>query len=165
MSNPSNLSNLTPNKFSLTINRIDNVIYESQQVILPGLDLNQTITDTPLGKINHSGTKIEFGQFSITFKLDEDMNNYNQMLSWFFDMAEPGELTNRKRERSDLTSDGILSVYKNTNTPNFRIKFEDLIPQSISEISFDVTDTDAEFLTCDVVFNLRRFSIDKQSGV
>ena len=67
-----------------------------------------------------------------------------------------------KEERSEinLTSDGTLTILSSINTPLFAVKFLDMFPTSLSDINFDSTLTNVEYLTAEVSFKYLNYTIE-----
>jgi len=59
----------------------------------------------------------------------------------------------------NYTSDGTLNVLSSANTPNFKVKFLNMFPVSISDLVFDATDSDIDYLTADVTFKYTIYNI------
>ena len=64
----------------------------------------------------------------------------------------------------DLLSDGTLNVLTSTQNTNFKVKFEGLFPVSISDLTFDATDTDIDYLTAEVTFKYTIYKIVDLNG-
>jgi hypothetical protein len=64
----------------------------------------------------------------------------------------------------NIYSDGTLTILGSSFKPNFKIKFSDLWPQSLTTLNFDATDTDIQYFTADVVFKYTIYNITDLSG-
>lgn len=64
----------------------------------------------------------------------------------------------------NIYSDGTLQVLTSTSNPNFKIKFSDLWPYSLSDLNFDATDTDVQYLTAEVTFKYTIYNITDLNG-
>ena len=64
----------------------------------------------------------------------------------------------------NIYSDGTLQVLTSSNTPNFKLKFKDLWPYQLSDLQFDATDSDVEYLTSEVTFKYTIYDITDLSG-
>ncbi len=60
---------------------------------------------------------------------------------------------------TETFSDGTLVVLSSKHNPNLKITFQDMFPISLSELSFDATQTDVEYLKATVVFRYRLYTI------
>ena len=61
-----------------------------------------------------------------------------------------------------LYSDLTISLYTNKSNPNYRIRFTDCFPTSLSSIQFDSTPTGMDPIIVDATFNFRgMFDIEK----
>ena len=59
-----------------------------------------------------------------------------------------------------IVSDGTIIVLSSHANGNIRLNFENLFPVSLSPLQFDVTESDVEYLECDVSFNYTLFTVD-----
>ena len=96
--------------------------------------------------VGRTSDKIVFGQFEISYLIDEDLLNYKEIFDWMKSNVETVHTaTNHVR---DLT----LTVMNSANNVTKQIKFVDAYPTSISSLPFDITTTDVEYLTAVVTF-------------
>ena len=52
-----------------------------------------------------------------------------------------------------------MNVLTSSNIPNFKVKFLDMFPVSLSDLDFDATDSDIDYLTADVTFKYTIYNI------
>ena len=52
-----------------------------------------------------------------------------------------------------------MNGLSSSNTPNFKIKFLDMFPVSLSDLDFDATDYDIDYLTANVTFKYTIYNI------
>ncbi len=96
--------------------------------------------------VGRASDKISFGQFEISYLIDEDLLNYKEIFDWLKSNVETTHTaTNHVR---DLT----LTIMNSANNVTKQIKFVDAYPTSISSLPFDITTTDVEYLTAVVTF-------------
>ena len=65
----------------------------------------------------------------------------------------------------NIYSDGTLTILDAMQHENFKVKFQDLFPYSLSTIQFDATLSDTEYFTAEVSFKYLNYSIVKGSGL
>ena len=167
---------LSPVGFKFIINRAPRVAFFSNQAVIPGLQLDTAIQPTYLKNIDVPGDKVNFNDFALRFLVDEDISNYMEIQNWIRGIGYPEDLEEiYKFQRSnpniqeddkslDLFSDGTLNILTSSQTPNFKIIFTDLFPVSISDLTFDATDTDIEYLTAEVTFKYTIYNIVDLNG-
>jgi hypothetical protein len=123
------------------------------------------------------GDIIQFGDLSLRFLVDEDLQNYMEIQNWirglgfperlsqFSDLEESGLVQgNYLKDRQNIYSDGTLQVLTSSQIPNFQITFKDLFPYSLSTMTFDSTDTDIQYFTADVSFKYTIYNIVDLAG-
>jgi hypothetical protein len=161
---PSNPSFLSPLGFRLQINKTPAVNYFVQGVTLPSVSLATADVDTPFTKIPFPGTRLTYGNLRITFKVDEDMQNYLEIYNWLKGIGFPDNFaqyagTSTPGAIDDIFSDITLTVLTSAMNPQTEITFYDCFPVDLSELLFDSTSADVEYLTATVTFANRRFEV------
>lgn len=163
---PSNPSFLSPLGFKLQIKKLPTVNYFIQSVNIPSVSLGTADAETPFVKIPFPGTKLTFGNLQVTFKVDEDMKNYMEIYDWLKGVGFPdnfAQYTNvagaALASGDGVYSDISLLVMTSAMNPNMEVTFYDCFPVDLSELNFDSTSADVEYLTATVSFANRRFDI------
>jgi len=139
---------LNPSSFVLTL---DNLSYSGaeftiQTMILPDVTAEGAPLQYKQINVGRASDKISFGQFEISYLIDEDLLNYKEIFDWLKSNVETTHTaTNHVR---DLT----LTIMNSANNVTKQIKFVDAYPTSISSLPFDITTTDVEYLTAVVTF-------------
>lgn len=158
---------LSPIGFRFSLRRTPNVEYYIQAATLPSLTLNPAELPTPFARLYFSADHLEFSEFSLTFRVDEDMSNYREIYNWMIGIAFPDNFTEHKnlvtREAGDTSgvfSDATLTILNSTSNPNITIQFEDVFPTNLSEITFDVRNVDVVYAEATVTFRHKRFTIE-----
>ena len=157
---------LSPVGFKFGLKRSPAVAFFCNEANIPSLDLGISEQPSYLKNIPVPGDKIQFGDLSLRFLVDEDLKNYMEIQNWirglgypeslqeFQDLDDSGQLTDAfgffKQSRDDIYSDGTLQILSSNLVPQFQVQFSDLFPYSLSTITFDATDTDIEYFTADV---------------
>ena len=157
---------LSPIGFRFSLRRTPNIEYYIQSATIPSISLNPTEVATPFSKLYLSADHLEFSEFSLTFRVDEDMANYREIYNWMIGIAFPDNFTEHanlvNRQQGDISgiySDATLTILNSTSNPNVTIQFEDIFPTNISEINFDVRNTDVVYAEATVSFRHKRFTI------
>ena len=165
---PGNINFLSPLGFRFVLKRAPNVNFFVTNVNLPQVTLGYTEVPTPFKFINVPGTKLDYSDFELTFRLDEDMETYFEIYNWLLAIGFPegfeqykGLSTNEPGDPEQLFSDATLTIMKSSMVPNLEVTFEDLFPISISNIDFTTTDTDVNYLTATVSFKYKIFRVKK----
>ena len=140
------------------------------------MTLGEAVQPTYLRDIPTPGDKIQFGDLSLRFLVDEDLTNYMEIQNWirglgfpeetkeFNDLTKTGVLNDGKaysyeQSGDDIYSDGTLQILSSNLVPKFHVKFTDLWPYSLTTMTFDATDTDIEYFTADVGFKYTIYTI------
>ncbi len=165
---PTNVNLLAPQKFNFIVKKLPHVNFWLQQVNIPSIKINPTAHPTPFVKIPYSGDQVQYEPLNITFKLDEDMENYMELHNWLRGLAFPESFS----EHAELVAEGeqpgggegifsdiSLMILTNLSNPNIEITFRDAFPVSLSEIRFDTTSDDIKFLDGAASFRYTLFDV------
>ena len=154
---PTNLNPLSPNGFQFGITKIPEVSFFCQEVSIPEVSLPMATQSTPLSDSRVPGDKLEFGELTIQFLIDEDMGNYLALHNWIMGLGFPKDHNQYTKwlrdhallETSELQqgySDGNLIILNSNNAPNKTIKFVDLFPTSLASLQFQSTISEINYL-------------------
>jgi hypothetical protein len=151
---PANVNNLTNVKFLLIIPSLRNIEYKCQSVNLPGFSIPVVDQSSPSLTIQVPGTGINYNKLRVTFLVDETLDNYLDIYNWAFQIAEPlGALTSQYPKKSkDIFKTITLQVLSNKDNATLAFEFYNTFPVSLSDLVFDTTIDDIEYLTATVTF-------------
>jgi len=168
---------LAPVGFKFTLNRSPKVAFFSNSANIPGMTLGVANQPSYLKDIDTPGDKIVFEDLTIRFLVDENLENYMEIQNWMRGLGFPRELDEiydlqREQKYVDTTdtklmniySDATLNVLTSSQNANFKVKFRDLFPYSLSNLQFDATDTDIEYLTAEASFKYTIYEITDLNG-
>ena len=168
---------LSPTGFKFTLTRTPKVAFFCNQANIPDLNLGVTEQPSYTKMLPTPGDIIEFGDLSLRFLVDENLENYMEIQNWirglgfpeelqqFDDLEKSGEVQgNYLKDRQNIYSDGTLQVLTSSQIPNFQIRFQDLFPYSLSTMTFDATETDIQYFTADVTFKYTIYNIYDLQG-
>lgn len=147
----SNFNFLSPLGFQFVLTNSPNTQRLIQSVTVPGMNLGSTITPTPFTRIVNPGN-ISYGDLSVTMKIDEEMEAYDEIFDWMERLGHPDSFEQYQNERVDAR----LLVLGSNKRPIRDFTFTDVYPNSISELQFDVTLSDVQYFTFNVTFAFNR---------
>ena len=160
---------LNPTGFKFILNRAPKVTFFSNQANIPGLNLGTAEQATYLTDIPVPGDKLQFQDLNLRFLVDEDLENYLEIQHWLRGLGFPDRLKeiydwqrsnpNAPSGPLNYTSDGTMNVLTSSNVANFKVKFLDMFPVSLSDLDFDATDSDIDYLTANVTFKYTIYNI------
>tara|TARA_B100000287_G_scaffold421795_1_gene462941 strand:- start:366 stop:947 length:582 start_codon:yes stop_codon:yes gene_type:complete len=165
---------LSPVGFKFGLKRAPAAAFFCNEANIPNMTLGIAEQPSYLRNIPVPGDKIQFGDLSIRFLVDEDLSNYMEIQNWirglgypetlkeFDDLEKQDYLYGAKPfdQRGDqIYSDGTLQILSSNLVPKFNVKFRDLFPYSLSTMSFDATDTDIEYFTADATFKYTLYTL------
>ena len=155
---PSNINPLQSNGFVFTITKLPELQYFCQEVNIPDISLPVAETNSPLSKVPYAGDKLDFGNLTIQFTIDETMTNYIAIYKWLIGLGFP-ELHQQYQDFLDtfmnsLTttpamasySDATLAILNSANNIIQTIRFVDLLPISLNSVLLQSNNNDTTYL-------------------
>ena len=163
---------LAPTGFKFALKRSPGVAFFCNEANIPDLNLGIAVQPTYLKDIDRPGDKIQFGDLTIRFLVDEDLTNFMEIQNWIRGLGFPESLDEftklesegviqapYEKSEKNIYSDGTLQILSSNLIPKFQVKFEGLFPYSITTMTFDATDTDIEYFTAEASFKYTIYSI------
>ena len=163
--NPMNF--LSPLNFKFQLKRAPHINFFIQTVNIPGLSLPAVDVNNPLIRVPYQGDHLIYDELQISFKLDEDLQNYMEMHEWIRSLGkrtfqEFSVLKNQPRYSGmGLYSDIILTILKSNKNPNYSIVFKDAFPISLSGVNFSTITEDVNYLQASTTFRYTTYSVTK----
>ena len=147
--------------FKFNLAKHPKVDFFSNSAKIPQLSLGLATQPTYLKDIDVPGEKLTYGDFTLRFLVDENMENYMAIYDWLVGLGFPETtqefktLTTDSADQRDLKEafcDGTLRILNSNYREIATVKFTDLFPVSLTSLDFDATNTDVQYLTAEVAF-------------
>ncbi|MBC8430102.1 MAG: hypothetical protein H8D92_01760 [Pelagibacteraceae bacterium] len=183
---PAKMDYASPIQFRFKCTKLPNVEFFCQSANLPGISLGSAQQATPLYDIPIPGDKITYQDLSITFLVDENLNNYKEIHDWllglgfpnkhqqFADLqataqdrfpgstagaSVPGVATPKPLAEGGIYSDATLTILNSKNIAKTEIRFQNLYPTSLGSLSYDVKLSDVDYLQASISFTYMNYDI------
>lgn len=165
---PINKNFLSPLNFTFVLKRSPNLNFFVQSVNIPSLSLGSFMAPSPLLNIPYSGDHIEYSDLSVEFKIDEDFQNYMEIFDWVKSLGYPETQEDYKKlaektkaSGETLKSEISLIINDAIKNPNYEITFTDCFPIYLSDVQFQTTDDNVNYVSARVIFKYTYFNIGK----
>ena len=150
---PTQLDYASPTQFKFSITKLPKVEYFCTEVNIPSLQISNATQVTSLRDIPLPGTKLDFGDLSLTYMVDEKFENFEEIYGWVRGLGFPVDHkdysnllaagrdrfpnqgknnVNRNAGREGtaqpqgaILSDATLSMMSSEFTPEIQLSFED----------------------------------------
>ncbi len=164
---------LSPVGFKFTLAKYPKVSFFCNTARIPELNLGTAIQPSYLKDLDVPGEKISYGDFTLSFLVDEGLENYMAIHNWITGLGFPEttqqfrDLTTNEDSIRDLKeqySDGSLSILNSNYRTTANVKFKDLFPVSLTSLEFDATVSDIQYFTAEVVFKYTVYNIVDANG-
>ena len=103
-----------------------------------------------------AGGGVTYGDLNVTFIVDEDLINWKSIWNW---IRTNGVSEQHMPTDTPETSSGSLAIYTSAYNMNHVVQFENMFPISLTEMSFDATNSDIEYFTATVTFKYTGYTI------
>ena len=182
---PTVLDYSSPTQFKFGINQLPKVEFFTTSANLPGISLGELIIPTPYTDIPLIGDKITYENLSISFIVDEQLENYISIHNWLLGIGFPKNRTQFTNFRSagsntptagaggntdigkvgkatadrSFYSDATLTILSNKNNPIVEVRYSDLFPVSLTGLDYNQQATDVEYQTATIDFRYKLYEI------
>ena len=154
--------------FKFNLAKFPKVDFFSNSARIPELNLELTTQPSYLKNIDVPGERLTFGDFTLRFLVDENMENYISVYDWLTGLGFPettkefADLIKDKdgqRDAKEAFCDGTLRILNSNFREVAKVKFNDLFPTSLTSLDFDATNTDVQFFTAEATFKYTVYKI------
>jgi hypothetical protein len=183
---PTKVDYADPTKFKFNILKLPKVEYFCTAVNLPGVSLSDNYTQpTPFRDIPLPGEKLSYDRLTMTFLVDENLENYQEIHGWLRGLGFPGGYqefktlldagvdrfpTSKNSVLGDagrskfgapstggVFSDATLSILTSKNNAVVDVRFRDVFPISLSGLQYTQQAGDTDYLTASVTFDYKLY--------
>ena len=174
-----------PTQFKFGISQLPKVEYFTTAVNIPGINLGSAVIPTPYKDIPTMGDKITYDNLTISFLVDEHLENYISLHEWMTAIGFPksrsqfsefrsttsntptttqgisrdiGEVKASTAVRS-MFSDATLTILTNKNNPIVEVRFSDVYPVSLGALEYNQNETDVNYLSVSADFDYKLYEI------
>ena len=183
---PDKLDYASPTQFRFGIHQLPKVEFFSTAATIPAIALSDVIVPTAFKSIPMMGDQLTYDNLSISFIVDEYLENYLSIHEWMTAIGFPKNRTQFSQFKSNtsntpstassssndigdvqkptsvnaLFSDATLTILSNKNNPIVNVFFKDLYPIAMTGLSYNQGATDVEYLTAEITFAYQLYEIE-----
>tara|TARA_B100000424_G_scaffold207407_1_gene164672 strand:+ start:100 stop:633 length:534 start_codon:yes stop_codon:yes gene_type:complete len=155
--------------FKFNLSKFPKVDFFSNSARIPELSLELAQQSSYLKNIAVPGERLTYGDFTLRFLVDENMENYVLVYNWLKGLGFP-ETTQQfrdvttdskgQRDPKEAFCDGTLRILNSNYREVGKVKFNDLFPTSLTSLDFDATATDVQYLTAEATFKYTIYDLE-----
>jgi hypothetical protein len=146
------------------LRRAPTLSFFSRSGSLPGIRLDTIDQHSNFIRIPRPGNKIHYEDFDLNFHVDENFENYFEIYNWMNSLGLPDDFNTYPTQQSDIYSDGTLMIMTSSKNPNIEVTFRDMFPIGLSQLDFDIGQTDPQIITATVTFRYQRYYVTRPSA-
>ena len=180
---PEQLDYASPTQFRFGIHQLPKVEFFTVSANLPGISAGTVTYATPFKDIPTMGEKLAYENLSISFIVDEYLENYISLHNWMIGIGFP-EKRDQFRIYRDVTSntpasgktpptdlvgkaipdialfsDAFIQILSNKNNPIVEVNFENAFPISLSALDYTQNATDVDYMVATAEFAYQIYEI------
>ena len=164
---------LSPVGFKFTLAKYPKVSFFCNSSRIPEISLGTAIQPSYLKDLDVPGEKLTYGDLTISFLVDEGLENYMAVHNWMTGLGFPETTQQFKnlttnddgiRDLKEQYSDGSLSILNSNYRATANVKFKDLFPVSLTSLEFDSSVTDIQYFTAEATFKYTVYNIVDANG-
>ena len=176
-----NRNYMSPVGFKLILTKTPKVDFLCQSANIPQISMGTAVQPSYLKDIAVPGDKVLYDDLTVSFLVDEKMENYLSIYKWMTGLGYPENVGQFRQLRKDDIrtnasasddgdpryfefSDATLQILNSNYRPSVLVNFKDAFPVSLSTLEFDVTTRDYNFFTASVTFKYTIFDITDVNG-
>ena len=183
---PTVLDYSSPTQFRFMIHQLPKVEFFTTAANIPAISLGELVIPTPYKSIPILGDNLTFDNLSISFIVDEELQNYRTIHDWmigigfpkskqqFIDFRNSGSNTpqagtggigsdigtvGRSTADKAFYTDATLTILSNKNNPILEVRFADVFPVALSGLDYNQNVTDVEYLTATIDFRYKLYEM------
>ncbi|MDP7368000.1 MAG: hypothetical protein QGH83_12190 [Candidatus Pacebacteria bacterium] len=181
---PDKLDYASPTQFRFGIHQLPKVEFFTIGANLPGISADVSNVTTPFKDIPMMGDILAYENLSITFIVDEYLENYTSLHNWMTGYGFPksreqfstfrdetsntpatpkaktsAETVKRATPDKAIYADAFILILSNKNNPIIEIAFQNVFPISLGALDFTQTATDVEYITTTAEFAYQIYEI------
>jgi hypothetical protein len=169
----SNRNYLSPVGFRFTLAKTPKAVFFCNSARIPEISLDLARQPNYLKDIDVPGEKLTYGDLTLRFLVDENLENYMSIHNWLTGLGYPETTQQFKdlitpdgiQDQKEAFSDGSLYILNSNYKESAVVKFKDLFPVSISSLEFDSTMSDIQYFTAEASFKYTVYNIlDKNNN-
>ena len=154
--------------FKFNLAKFPKVDFFSNSARIPELNLELTQQPSYLKTIDVPGERLTYGDLTLRFLVDENMENYISVYTWLKGLGFPEstkefkDLTTDRdgiRDPKEAFCDGTLRILNSNYREVAQVKFKDLFPTSLTSLDFDATNTDVQYFTAEASFKYTIYNL------
>ncbi len=164
---------LSPVGFKFTISKEPKASFFCNSARIPDISLGTTLQPSYLKDLDVPGDKLTYGDFSLRFLVDENLENYMSIHNWLTGLGFPESTQQFKdltvnnlgeRDLNEQFSDGSLHILNSNYRDVAIVKFKDLFPVYLTSLDFQAGETDTNYFTAEATFKYTIYDILASDG-
>lgn len=144
-------------KFIFTVAEIPETILSLQAVNLPALSMGAAFVTHASLDYSIPGDKLIFEPLSLSFIVDEDLDNYYEVFKWMWDFRNPEDFSARKERTSQCE---LIPLTNHRNEGKRKFKFFDAFPTDLGGIDYNISLGDEEIQVAELQITYSYFKFE-----
>ena len=164
------------NHYRFSIERLPDLTFFVQSVSSPTASGGVAVQENPFALIQHPGSRLRYGQFTVTYLVDASFKTYFSLYYWMKGYGFPHDFDEVTRFRAkqllnsqvspltrpidlEKTTATISILTPDTASIVAEIQIDEVFPVELSSLDFTSTDSDSSILTTTATFSCSTFDV------
>lgn len=159
--NPNSENAMLDTHFKLTFGRIPNITFWCTATNIPSLSIGEVEVRNKFLSLHVPGSSIRADQLRVTFQLDENFANWNEIYTWMRQVVPFEDFYEVLRNDANYYSDATIHCLNSAKQPNIRFVFHKLFPVSLEGFDLNSMLTTTGPITISASFAYESFSLER----
>jgi hypothetical protein len=146
--------------FKLVFSRIPNVEFWCSSANIPSINVGEVTIPTGILPIHVPGSSIAYDRLRITFAIDEEFSNWNEIHNWMRSTTPFEDMTEVLRDSPNYYSDATIICLNSAKRPNVRFNFQKVFPLDLDGFDLNVALSEPDLVTVNATFMFDSMSIE-----
>lgn len=156
---PARINALLPTYYRFFVSKLPQVTYFCQSASLPGTSVSMVEMPTPFSAPVFSPSKMQFGDLTVSFIVDEELKNWLEIQNWMRSNTNVEDFE-EIQDVNKWTSNATLLILNSAKNLKISVAFSNLFPISLSPIDFSSTIVDPEPFQASCTFSYRSYIVE-----
>lgn len=149
--------------FKLTFSRLPNMTFWCTSTNIPSVTIGEVPVANKFVSLHVPGSSIQFDQLKVSFLVDEEFSNWNEIYKWMRQIVPFEDFTEILSSDQKYYSDATVHCLNSAKRPHVNFVFKKLFPISIDGFDLNTMLTDSSPISINATFVFESFAMEKVS--
>lgn len=158
---PDTVNTMLNTNFKFSLSRIPNVQFWCTSVNIPSITIGEIAVPNRFISLHVPGSSIQLDQLRVSFLLDEEFSNWNEINKWMHSIVPFEDFTEILNNESLYYSDITIHCLNSAKNPNLKFTFKKAFPVLLDGFDLNVALNEPEPISVNATFAFESFAMEK----